>query len=86
MKEILINTRNSFKFAWWIEVVTENPTCTYYFGPFMNAKEAQTDYYGYVEDLQTEGAKPVSILIKRCQPTHLTIDAQNAVIKTPVFS
>jgi hypothetical protein len=59
--------------AWWIEIVTAEPTCTYYFGPFMSAKEAESYKGGYLEDLESEGAQGFAVYIHRCQPTELTI-------------
>lgn len=58
---------------WWVEIVTDLPRCTYYFGPFDTDKEASSNTPGYLEDLESEGAKRVSIRIKRCQPSALTI-------------
>ena len=58
---------------WWVEIVTESPSCTYYFGPFDSDKEASSNATGYIEDLESEGSKRVSIEIKQCQPTALTI-------------
>jgi hypothetical protein len=58
---------------WWVEVVTDSPNCTYYFGPFDTDQEASSNTPGYIEDLESEGAKTVSICIKRCQPSELTI-------------
>lgn len=58
---------------WWVEVVTDLPRCTYYFGPFDTDKEASSNTPGYIEDLESEGARRVSIRIKRCQPSELTI-------------
>jgi hypothetical protein len=58
---------------WWVEIITNFPRCTYYFGPFDSDKEALTHTPGYIEDLESEGAKRVSIIIKRCQPSQLTI-------------
>jgi len=74
MKEILINTLNFFGLAWWIKVVTQKPQCTYYFGPFLTAKEAQAAKTGYVEDLEAEGAMDIDMFIKRCKPNRLTIE------------
>lgn len=42
---------------WWLEIKTEAPTCTYYFGPFETESEAKAEQAGYVEDLQQEGSK-----------------------------
>lgn len=73
MKEFLITILNFLGLAWWVQIVTQNPTCTYYFGPFLTAKEAQVAQEGYVEDLQEEGAQDISIAVKRCKPSLLTV-------------
>ena len=59
--------------AWWVEIVTDKPLCTYYFGPFANAKEAELAYPGYIEDLEQEKAVLIAVVSKRCQPKELTI-------------
>jgi Domain of unknown function (DUF1816) len=59
--------------AWWVEIVTQSPRCTYYFGPFLNYAEALDAKSGYVEDLEGEDAQGISVVIKRCKPTELTI-------------
>ncbi len=58
---------------WWVEIVTDSPRCTYYFGPFDTDKEASSNTPGYIEDLKSEGAQRISIRIKQCQPSDLTI-------------
>ncbi|WAL59550.1 DUF1816 domain-containing protein [Thermocoleostomius sinensis] len=73
MKELWITILESLGLAWWVEVVTESPKCTYYFGPFATAKDAKAAQFGYVEDLELEGAKGIKVEIKRCKPTRLTI-------------
>jgi hypothetical protein len=73
MKENLINIFQFFGLAWWIEIVTQHPRCTYYFGPFLSAKEATAAKAGYLEDLQNEGAQGISFNVKRCKPDNLTI-------------
>lgn len=60
--------------AWWVEIFTLHPECTYYFGPFMSAQEAELAGKGYIEDLEGEGAQGISVVIRRCQPQELTID------------
>lgn len=74
MKEVLIAVLNFFGLAWWIEIVTQKPRCTYYFGPFLTAKDAQAAKGGYLEDLETEGAIGIDVFIKRCKPKELTIE------------
>lgn len=59
--------------AWWVEIVTEHPTCTYYFGPFAGSEEARSFLPGYIEDLQQEGHEEIRTQVKYCQPEELTI-------------
>ncbi len=73
LKEVLINTFDSLGLAWWVEIVTQNPRCTYYFGPFLSSSEAKCSSIGYIEDLEIEGAQGISVNIKRCKPNTLTI-------------
>ncbi|WP_009631193.1 DUF1816 domain-containing protein [Synechocystis sp. PCC 7509] len=73
LKEILTNFFQGLGWAWWVEVVTQNPRCTYYFGPFLSINEARTAINGYVEDLEQEGATEINLQVKRCKPQSLTI-------------
>ena len=82
MNEFLTNILSSLGLAWWVEITTDSPRCTYYFGPFPSLKVAQSYKPGYIEDLQQEGAQNISVTIKRCKPSVLTIyDEKN----DPVF-
>ena len=60
---------------WWVEIHTNNPQCTYYFGPFETASEAQALQAGYLEDLRQEQAQIITAEIKQCQPQKLTLSA-----------
>ncbi len=73
MKELGLKLLDSLGFAFWVEIITENPTCTYYFGPFARKKEAESAKVGYIEDLQDEAAAIASLQVKRCQPHQLTV-------------
>lgn len=73
MKEALTKVLQFLGLAFWVEIVTDNPNCTYYFGPFSTEQEADVSKAGYVEDLETEGAQGIVVKIKRCKPTNLTI-------------
>ncbi|MBD2431875.1 MULTISPECIES: DUF1816 domain-containing protein [Fischerella] len=72
-REFLINTFQTLGLAWWVEIATQNPKCTYYFGPFLNSAEAKAAIKGYVEDLEQEGAQGIIVNVKRCKPDVLTI-------------
>ncbi|MBW4578053.1 MAG: DUF1816 domain-containing protein [Tildeniella nuda ZEHNDER 1965/U140] len=73
MQDLLLNLLNLFGFAWWVEVITDTPTCTYYFGPFLSAKAATAAKSGYVEDLEQEGAQGIKVTLKRFKPSRLTV-------------
>lgn len=60
--------------AWWVEILTTVPRCTYYFGPFATSHEADLAVGGYVEDLEGESAQGIKMNIRRFQPSRLTID------------
>ncbi len=72
-KELLINAFHNVGLAWWVEIVTQNPRCTYYFGPFLSSADAKAALKGYVEDLEQEGAQGIAVNVKRCKPNALTI-------------
>jgi hypothetical protein len=72
--EIWTNTLDFLGQAWWIEVSTTQPRCTYYFGPFADVKEAESAVKGHIEDLESESAKGIQAIVKRCKPERLTID------------
>jgi hypothetical protein len=72
VKQLFLGRRVEQATDWWVEIITNKPRCTYYFGPFQTHDEAKAAYPGYVEDLDGEGAQGITIVIKRCQPTELT--------------
>ncbi len=59
--------------AWWVEIITKKPDCTYYFGPFVSHREAQLAQLGYLGDLEQERPQLIAIEIKQCQPKELTV-------------
>ncbi|KYC37077.1 hypothetical protein WA1_46430 [Scytonema hofmannii PCC 7110] len=59
--------------AWWVEIMTVFPRCSYFFGPFMSAEEADRSKAGYIEDLEQEGSQVMFAQVKWCQPPELTI-------------
>ena len=73
MKNLILNVADALGLAVWVEIITTNPKCTYFFGPFTGTQEAEIAKAGYVEDLLGEGARIISIEVKRCKPKELTI-------------
>jgi hypothetical protein len=79
-----------FNRAWWLEIKTSQPSCTYYFGPFTSEAEAESMKGGYIEDLELEGAKNIRTALQRCtDPDQLTIedwDSPFGGFTSPAFS
>lgn len=84
----LSSVLNRLGFAWWVEITTQDPTCVYYFGPFLSAQEAKAEMPGYLEDLEHEGAKEIQAMVKRCQPAELTVcdEPDCSLVEQPRFS
>lgn len=73
MKEVFTKLLTIAGWAYWIKITTEQPRCTYYFGPFLSINEAKSAQPGFIEDLHEEDAKSIKVGIQRCQPEELTI-------------
>lgn len=75
-----IQAKISEELDWWIEVRTDKPSCIYYFGAFYSFTAAALAQHGYIQDLQDEDAKIISIKIKQCQPQQLTVEIENKAL------
>ena len=73
VKELFTGFRQGFSTPCWAEITTTKPKCIYYFGPFETSDEATDAYPGYIDDLDSEGAQGIVVVIKRCKPDVLTI-------------
>ncbi|MCA1903658.1 MAG: DUF1816 domain-containing protein [Cyanobacteria bacterium KgW148] len=75
VKDVFLSFLENIGKAVWVEIVTTEPVCTYYFGPFSGEPEAREATIGYIEDLKSEGAGGIDVRsVKRCRtPTELTI-------------
>jgi hypothetical protein len=71
-KNLTTSVLEKLGLAIWVEIATESPRCTYFFGPFLSTDEAESAKLGYIEDLEAEGATGISVMIKRCNPQKLT--------------
>jgi Domain of unknown function (DUF1816) len=68
---------NATELAWWTKIYTKDPFCIYYFGPFAQVEEADDSKFGYIEDLENEGAEVVFIKNLQLNPTNLTLEYKN---------
>lgn len=76
IKESLISSLEQLGMAWWVEIVTDQPKCIYYFGPFATLNEAQSNQAGYIEDLEHEEAQDIAVTHKRGKFSELTIESE----------
>lgn len=79
----MISLLNFLGLAWWVEIGTQTPKCTYYFGPFLSQKEALAAQVGYLEDLEQEGAQEIKASVRRCKPSHLTVSDDLGEFSSP---
>ena len=89
MKEKFLQLLDFLGLAFWVEIGTTVPRCTYYFGPFISKAEAIGTKDGYLEDLLEEGAQGIQVQVKRCKPKNLTIfeeGAETSWLKKMIFS
>lgn len=89
MKELLLKLFETIGRAYWLEITTEQPECTYYFGPYLSRKEAIAAQPGFLEDLTNEGAQNIEVNLQRCRtPKDLTIfdDSESKKTLMPIFS
>jgi len=61
---------------WWVKIRTEQPSCTYYFGPFPFRWMAQSHQPGYCEDLVAEQAQGIDATVLKDNPTDLTFSEE----------
>ncbi len=75
VKDVFLSFLENIGKAVWVEIVTTDPVCTYYFGPFSGEPEAREATIGYIEDLKSEGAGGIDVRsVRRSRtPTELTI-------------
>ncbi|WP_017324590.1 DUF1816 domain-containing protein [Synechococcus sp. PCC 7336] len=76
LNNLMTNVLAGVGLAYWLVVKTEQPQCTYYFGPFLSPKEAREKQKGYLADLEAEGAEGITTEVTQCRPPqHLTVEA-----------
>ncbi len=59
--------------GWWVEIVTFEEPCTYYFGEFETNHEAEAAKDSYIQDLREEGHQNMAVQIRLCLPENLTV-------------
>ncbi len=60
------NLGNKLGLAWWAKVETEEPTATYWYGPFLTKRGLNESLKIFLEDLSEEGSHNIKHSILRC--------------------
>ena len=61
------NFGNKLGLAWWAKVETEDPTVTYWYGPFLTKQSLKENLVSFVQDLYGEGSRIIKQDIVRCK-------------------
>ena len=57
---------NKLGLAWWAKIETQEPSSTYWFGPFLTKRSLKKDLVSFLQDLSNEGSKNIKHSIVRC--------------------
>ena len=53
--------------AWWARVETNDPSATYWFGPFLTRKSLKLNLSTFLKDLSGEGFDSINHRLVRCR-------------------
>jgi len=66
-KKLIRNIGNKLGLAWWAKIETEDPCCTYWFGPFITKRSLKENISSFINDLSDEGTKNIKHSLVRCK-------------------
>ena len=61
------NFGNKLGLAWWAKVETDQPSCVYWFGPFITKRSLKENMPSFINDLSEEGYKNIKHSLVRCK-------------------
>ena len=72
--KLIRNFGNQLGLAWWAKIETNNPTATYWYGPFLTKNSLTENLQFFLKDLTEEGSNNIKHSLMRCKKTEpLTI-------------
>ena len=66
-KQLIRQFGNKLGLAWWAKIETEQPSCTYWFGPFITKRSLKENISSFINDLSNEGSKNIKHTLVRCK-------------------
>ena len=61
------NFGNKLGLAWWAKIETDQPSITYWFGPFITKSSLKENMPSFIKDLSDEGSKNIKHSLVRCK-------------------
>ena len=61
------NFGNKLGLAWWAKIETDQPSGTYWFGPFITKRSLKENISSFIEDLTKEGSENIKYSLVRCK-------------------
>ena len=61
------NFGNKLGLAWWAKIETDQPSGTYWFGPFITKRSLNENITFFIEDLTQEGSENIKYSLVRCK-------------------
>jgi len=66
-KNLIRNFGNNLGLAWWAKIETDQPSGTYWFGPFITKRNLRKNMSSFIQDLSDEGSKNIKHSLVRCK-------------------
>ena len=66
-KNLIRNFGNKLGLAWWAKIETDQPSGTYWFGPFITKRSLKENMSSFIKDLSDEGSKNIKHSLVRCK-------------------
>ena len=66
-KKLIRNFGNKLGLAWWAKIETNEPSCTYWFGPFITKRSLKENISAFINELSDEGSKNIKHSLVRCK-------------------
>ena len=65
--KLIRNFGNKLGLAWWAKIETDQPSSTYWFGPFITKRSLKENMSSFIKDLTDEGSKNIKHSLVRCK-------------------
>ena len=66
-KKLIRNFGNKLGLAWWAKIDTDQPSGTYWFGPFITKRSLKENMSSFIKELSDEGCKNIKHSLVRCK-------------------